>query len=204
MISDKDFENLYNWTEDYINKKCIIRKPGMPGKLPGTIYSWMFYLRNGLFNHEFNSAIAQMFIYKIKKEIGHFDFQICGLETASTPMLSSIPIIGRVFNLDINAFSIRKNRKEYGLLNCIEGIPNNKPCLIIDDLCNSSMSMKKAYNILNEENIPVLPYAFSIVNKVNKNVHSAYRREHDMYLPENIKALYLFDLDNFNLFGPSH
>ena len=64
--------------------------------------------------------------------------------------------------------------------------------------------MKKTYNILNEENIPVLPYAFSVVNKVNKNVHSAYRREHDMYLPENIKALYLFDLDNFNLYSTSH
>ena len=29
MISDKDFQNLYNWTEDYINKKCIIPVPNV-------------------------------------------------------------------------------------------------------------------------------------------------------------------------------
>ena len=204
MISDKDYEDLYKWTEEYIDKKCIIRKTGMPGKTPGTKNSWIFYLRNGLFNHEFSSAIAQMFLYEVEKEIGHFDFQICGLETASTPMLATIPLIGRIFGLDINSFSIRKNQKEYGLLNWIEGMPNDKPCLILDDLCNSSMSMKKAYDILQKENHSILPYSFCIVNKVNKQVHKQYRVEHDMYLPKNVKMIYLYDLDNFNLFNPSH
>jgi orotate phosphoribosyltransferase len=204
MISDEDYLSLHSWAKDYIDKKCIVRKKGIPGKLPGTQYSWMFYLRNGLFNHDFSSAISQMFLYKVRKEIGHFDFQITGLETASTPMLASIPLIARIFDLNINAFSIRKERKEYGLLNWIEGVPNEKPCLILDDLCNSSISMRKARNVLKYENLPILPYAFCIVNKVNKNIHDENRVNHDMYLPKEIKILYLFDLDDFALFGPSH
>jgi orotate phosphoribosyltransferase len=145
-----------------------------------------------------------MYLYKIKQEVGHFDFQIAGLETGSTPLLAGIPLISRVFNLDINSFSIRKEQKTYGLLNWIEGIPNEKPVMLIDDLCNSSMSMKQGYDILRKENINVFNYAFTLVNKVNKNVHKEIRTRTDMYLPENIKMLYLFDLDDFNLYNPSH
>lgn len=204
MISDEDYEDLHSWMKNYINDKCIIRKPGMQGKMPNTRYSWIFYLRNGLFNHEFSSAVSQMFLYKIKKEVGHFDFQICGLETASTPMLATIPIIGRIFNLNINSFSIRKNQKEYGLLNWIEGLPNDKPCLIIDDLCNSSISMRKAYDITKQHNLQILNYAFCIVNKSNRVVHDEHRLTHDMYLPKEIKMISLFNLDDFNLSSPSH
>lgn len=204
MVSEEEYNSLHSWVKDYIDNKCIVRKKGLPGKAPGTYYSWMFYLRNGLFNADFSSAISQMFLYKAQKEIGHFDFQITGPETASTPMLSAIPLIAKVFNLEINSFSIRKEKKKYGLENWIEGLPNNKPCLILDDLCNSSISMRNAYNILKHENIPVLDYAFCIVNKVNKNVHHEDRVNHDMYLPKKIKILHLFDLDDFALFGPSH
>jgi orotate phosphoribosyltransferase len=199
-----DYDELHFWTKNYIEKNCLIKNRVMPGKLPGTTYTWIFYLRNGLFNHEFLSAVSQMFIQKVKHEIGHFDFQISGLETGSTPLLAGIPLIGRVFDLNINSFSIRKEQKTYGLLNWIEGMPNEKPVMLIDDLCNSSMSMKKSYDILQEEKIPVFNYAFSIINKVNKNIHKETRVKSDMYLPEDIKMIYLFDLDDFNLENPSH
>jgi len=126
------------------------------------------------------------------------------LEAGSTPLLAGIPLIARVFDLNINSFSIRKEQKTYGLLNWIEGMPNEKPVMLIDDLCNSSISMRKAYDVLQEEKIPVFNYAFSIVNKVNKNIHKEIRVKSDMYLPEDIKMLYLFDLDDFNLENPSH
>jgi orotate phosphoribosyltransferase len=199
-----EYDELHFWTKNYIEKNCLIRNRIMPGKIPGTTYTWIFYLRNGLFNHEFLSAVSQMFIHKVKHEIGHFDFQISGLETGSTPLLAGIPLIARVFDLNINSFSIRKEQKTYGLLNWIEGMPNEKPVMLIDDLCNSSMSMKKSYDILQEEKIPVFNYAFSIINKVNKNTHKEIRIKSDMYLPEDIKMLYLFDLDDFNLENPSH
>jgi hypothetical protein len=135
-----EYDELHFWTKNYIEKNCLIRNRVMPGKIPGTTYTWIFYLRNGLFNHEFLSAVSQMFIHKVKHEIGQFNFQISGLETGSTPLLAGIPLIARVFDLNINSFSIRKEQKTYGLLNWIEGMPNEKPVMLIDDLCNSSIS----------------------------------------------------------------
>jgi hypothetical protein len=64
--------------------------------------------------------------------------------------------------------------------------------------------MKQAYDVLQEENHSIFPYSFCIVNKVNKKIHEKFRVEHDMYLPKHMQVLYLYDLDNFNLSGPSH
>ena len=194
MIDEKIYNDLHAWVKSYIDEKCIIRNTVMPGKLPGTTYTWIFYLRRGLFNHEFLSAVAQMFYYKVEKDIGHFNFQIAGLETASTPMLSSFPIIGRIFKKNINAFSIRKEKKEYWLRNWIEGIPNDKPVLLIDDLCNSSNSLLKAKQILENEKLTVLNYAFVLVNKT---VH--IENTEDKYLKSNIKMISLFNLNDFKL-----
>jgi len=204
MISDSEYQELKEWVITYIDEQCIIRDTIMPGKLPGSTYTWMFYLRNGLFHHSFLSAIGQMFIYRVNREIGHFDFQLSGLETASTPMLAGIPMVARAFDIRLNSFSIRKSRKEYGLKNWLEGRPNNKPVMLIDDLCNSSKSMGFAHHILESHNIPVLDYAFCIVNKVNKEVHDVDRQVSDMYLPKKIKIISLFDLDDFGLNNPSH
>lgn len=213
IISDKNYLSMRDWAKHYIDQRCIYRVlPGqkkMPGKIPGTEYTWQFYMRRGLFDHKFSSVIAQMFIHKVEKEIGHFDFQLAGLETASTPMLTAIPLIGRVFGLDINAFSIRKEQKQYGLMNWIEGIPNEKPVMLIDDICNSSASMRKAYDIVlsshvNGDQLTIFDKAFTIVNKSNSKVHNEQRQNSDMYLPNEIKVISLFNLDDFNLSNPSH
>lgn len=204
-ISKQHIRNdLRNWVHQYISEKCIIRKPGMPGKKPGSKYSWMFYLRRGLFNHEFLSAVGQLFYFEVNEKIGHTEFQLTGLETAATPMLAGFPLIGRMFNQDINAFVVRKEPKQYGLLNKIEGVPNHKPAMIIDDLCNSTISMKKCYDILIEEHIDIFPYGFSIVNKVIPGIHDSQRDRTDMYLPKSIHVLSLFNLSDFGLYNPSH
>jgi len=119
-------------------------------------------------------------------------------------MLSAIPLVGRALDIELNAYSIRKEQKTYGLRNWIEGLPDEKPTMIIDDLCNSSASMKRSYNILSYEKRPIFNHAFCIVNKVNKKVHDKKRQNTDMYLPDTIKIINLFDLDDFNLNNPSH
>src|SRR6056300_1597085 len=192
MISEKIYNELHMWTKQYINEKCIIRNTKMPGKIPGTTYTWIFYLRRELFNHEFLSAVSQMFFYKIEKEIGHFNFQIAGLETASTPMLAAFPIIGRMFEKNLNSFSIRKERKEYGLRNWVEGIPNNLPVLLIDDLCNSSNSLYLAKSVLENEKIPILNKAFVLVNKTNHIDNNT-----DKYINSDMEMISLFNLSDF-------
>lgn len=205
ILQQKQYhDDLKQWVHHYINEHCIVRNTRMPGKKPGTTNTWMFYLRRGLFNHRFISAVGQLFYYTVNERIGHSNFQITGLETAATPMLASFPLIGALYDYDINAFVVRKTRKEYGLMNIIEGIPNDKPAMIMDDLCNSSASMASCYRVLLSESIEVLPYAFSLVNKVNPGIHDAYREKHDMYLPKDIEVLSLFNMTDFNLYNPSH
>lgn len=201
-------ENEYNLLrencKDFIDKKCIVRNTPMPGKAPGSRYTWMFYMRRGLLDKTFMAAIAKMFIFKVHKEIGHFDFQISGLETGATPLIVALPHLLQRNKIDVDSFIVRKERKTYGLLNWIEGIPNEKPVLLVDDLCNSSMSMKIAYNIVNQEGMQTLPFAFAVVNKVNKGVHDPSRQITDMYLPKEVKVISLFDMDDFKLTNPSH
>ena len=192
------------WVHSYIDTYSIVRQPGLPGKKPGTTYNWQFYLRRGLFNHRFNSAVGQLFWHKVNERIGHSNFQLSGMETGSTPMLAALPIIGNLYGYDVNAFVVRKKRKEYGLLNMIEGMPNNMPAMIIDDLCNSSMSMAGCYKVLLMEGIEVLPFAFALVNKVNPGIHHPIRETTDMYLPKEIEILSLFNISDFNLYNPSH
>lgn len=203
-ISDEEYATCRESVRNYINRYCIVRDTRMPGKLPGTWYDWIFYLRRGLFTPDFNIAVAKMFIYRLERIDPDFNFQITGLETAATPMLAAIPLVAKLYGIDLNAFVVRKHRKEYGLLNVFEGRPNQRPALILDDLCNSGRSMAQCYNVLDSEGMAVYPVAFSIVNKSNFGVHSEERLVSDMHLPKGITVLSLFTLDDFGLGNPSH
>lgn len=203
-VDDQLYGELKEWVHHYIDTKCILRNVKLPAKMPGKFYTWMFYLRRGLFNHEFQSAVSQMFIYQMERWNPQLDFQLSGMESAATPLLVGIPLIARVYDDDINSFVVRKERKEYGLLNTIEGLPNDKPVVMVDDLCNSSASLAQCLRELIELKMPVATRAFTIVNKSNKGVHSEQRHRSDMYLPKDIEVISLFTLDDFNLNNPSH
>lgn len=203
-ISDEEYNQSKEWLREYINKYCIIRNTRMPGKAKDTWYTWIFYLRRGLFNPEFNMHVAKMFLHTFERIDPEFNFQLTGLETAAYPMLTAIPLVAKVYGIDLNAYIVRKNRKEYGLMNVFEGRPNQKVSVIIDDLCNSTYSMAKCYKTLEQENMEVASVAFSIVNKSNRGIHSEERHRTDMYLPKDIQVLSLFTLDDFGLTGSSH
>ena len=219
MIEDKLYETSLNWLRKYIDENCIVRGQYMKGKVPGTNYTWCFYLRRGLYNPEFNKHLAVCFLYKIKKEVGHFDFQLSGLETAATPMVTSLPIYAKqLLDIDLHSFIFRKAPKEYGLEEPWEGTPKfDTPTLLVDDLANSTMSLKICSDICRNYDIQKLNYAFVIVNKVNRNYYDMglpeeqyskseheLRQKHDMYLDPNTTIISLFDMDEFNLKGASH
>ena len=81
---------------------------------------------------------------KVHDEIGHFDFQLSGLETASTPMIVGIPIYAQVFGVNLNGFSIRKEQKTYAMKNWLEGGATEQPVMLMDDLSNSGDSLRKS------------------------------------------------------------
>ena len=146
-----------------------------------------------------------MFIYKVEREIGHFDFQISGLETAATPMLSAIPLVAKGYGIDLNSFVVKKEQKQYGIRNWVEGCPDSDlPVMIIDDLISSSNSMATANEILQEKmDLKTMDYVFGIINKRTKFVENWNLNNsvtHCVKLPYK-KILYLFDCDDFNLFA---
>ena len=214
LISEEDYNSFWEWMKKYISDNCIFHA-GQPrvehlktswnidlredkswlafsSDPNGKRYSWQFYLRRGCFDATFNSVLTQMFLYKVEREIGHFAFQISGLETAATPMLSAIPLVAKGFGIDLNSFVVKKEQKQYGIRNWIEGCPNpDLPVMIIDDLISSSNSMLIANKILQEKmDLKTMDYVFGIINLRSTT--------HCLKLPDK-KILYFFDCDDFNL-----
>ena len=202
IVSDQEYAALKEFAQRFIAKYCI-EYGDMPGKMPGSRYTWMFYLRRASLNPDVAFALSKMFLYHMERMDPKFNFQICGMDSAGVPLITALSLSARYFDVYLNAISCRKERKAYGLLNRFEGMPENKLTVIMDDLCNSGKSMKQCLNSLLEENIPVASVAFCIVNKSNKT-HSEERRRSDMYLPKEIHVVSLFTLDDFNLEHPSH
>lgn len=205
IISDDQYQEHYEYCKEFIDQICIYRcRPGeyLLGKDPSKKYTWQFYLRKGLFNAYFMECISDIFIYTIEREIGHFNFQIAGLETASTPMLVGIPLRARKYGININAFSIRKEQKNYGLMNWTEGIVDpNYPVLLVDDLCNSANSLMRAYDIVSYLNMKVMDYCFTLVNKTNRK--DSDKIEVDKYFRHygvtDMNFLHPYTLDDFGL-----
>jgi len=230
IISEDNYVTMKEWMQEYIKNKCIFYQgdnwdidgredksfiPSFHNKNAdplGARYTWQFYLRRGCFDSTFNSLLSQMFIYQVERTIGHFNFQLAGLETAATPMLSAIPLVAKKFGIELNSFVVRKDRKEYGLLNWIEGqIKESVPVLMIDDLISGSNSMKKCNDILTlyHSNIETMNYVFAIVNKHTKHMSNPHYKEQlksmgntsAVYcdkIPDK-RIIYLFNLDDFGL-----
>lgn len=92
---------------------------------------------------------------------------------------------------------IKRERKTYGKHNIIEGIPNEKPVLIVDDLCNSTNSFWHCYQVcVNENKMELLPFIFSVVNKYKPSRDHLY--QYDRYLGGHFKSLYILDGDQIH------
>ena len=177
----------------YISDKCIEKPDGyMFGKLPGTRYASQFYLANLLYNNEYMKLIEEDFSTLIKEYYPDLKFQITGREW------SAIPLITRLSSyVGVNAFMIKRNRKTYGKHNYIEGIPNEYPVLIVDDLCNSTDSFAHCNRVCFSEKLETLPHIFAVLNKYSRK-RVGDSMDFDRYLPSH-KALYLVERDDLNV-----
>lgn len=205
-VSEDLYQKSHEACRKYIDDVCIWRSQNgekIPAKYPGHYYTWQFYLRRALFNTAFMNSFTNLFVYQVEREVGHFNFQITGRETGATPMVSALTILCKAkYNIEINGFSVRKKRKEYGLKNYIEGIvAPNVPILIVDDLCNSAVSISECYQVLERLGYPLLDVVFTAVNKTNSVDTSKVKN--DKYFEElgisNVTFLSPFNLDDFNL-----
>jgi len=177
-ITNKDF------IASFIASNCLER-PETPymGKLPGTRYQSQYYLTSALLNPEFMEKVSEEFVTLIIKNIGHFNFQICGREWSASPLLSALPIFMKMERIEINSFMIRREMKSYGKNNWIEGTPNDLPVLVVDDICNSTNSFAHCHNILKYEGLTPIPFIFSVLNKYRR-MDSPKAFKEDRYLKD--------------------
>lgn len=184
-VNQDMYDHYHKFVKDYISTMCIERNVG---------FTWVMFLRRGTFDPEFLTAISIMFLYHAERQIDpDYNFQIVGLETGATPIVTGISLIAKLYlEVDINAFVVRKDVKEYGSVTDIEGLLNDKPVLILDDLCNTAFSMRRCYDVVKSYDLPVLPKVFSIVNVHDK---LEYLPDHDM--------ISLYTLEDFDLKRPN-
>lgn len=195
---------MWEWLRDYINENCLVRIPfdqtPLPGKKPGTTYIWQFYMRRGLFDSTFLNYVGCLFWNKFADQYRAKPFQIAGLETGSTPLIVGITTTATLFDIKVNSFSIRAERKKYGLLNIFEGIvDSNLPVLIVDDLSNSKDTINRARSICKQEGLSLLDDVFTIVHKemgVTKGLHFNYM---STKVTTDITYNYLFAMNQFDL-----
>ena len=167
MISEEAFLAARDEIAEFVKENCIHHaKPPMLGKAPGTRYTSQFYFAALTHNGRMLNNICETFQYLTTiNQLSKEKFQVAGYHWSSLPILGALSAFYRG---DLNAFSIRRERKEYGLHNIIEGKPNNLPVLLIDDLANSTNSFTRSQQILVDSGIPVLDTCFAIMNKKNQ------------------------------------
>lgn len=121
-----------------INDHCIFRVPSKSKELPAMngngYYTWQFYLRTALLDARSLATICRDFWSRYETTYANQPFQIAGVESAAVPIITALVCSAAERGITLNAFTIRKNRKEYGRRNLIEGAPNALPVLFVDDL----------------------------------------------------------------------
>lgn len=160
----------------YINDNCIARVAPGSKELPSYqnqgngYYTWQFYLREAFFNPKVLNVIVMDFLSKFEEPIKAGTIQLCGVESASTPLLTAIAIAALNRGYEVNIFSIRKEQKPYGKKNWIEGkVAENKVAMLVDDL--TSMSHKTAIHgasVLYNHAIPIANHMYASVYKTDK------------------------------------
>ena len=199
-INDKLVSEMREWLRDYINHTCIYRvKPNerpLIGKASGSFYTWQLYLRRGLFNSKFLNFVAISFWYEFAELYKEKPFQITGLETGATPMLPALAMTSKLFDIDVNVFSTRAERKKYGLHNRFEGIIDySLPVVLVDDLCNSKSTIIRCKKYVEDEGLKLYDYGFAILNKDVDKEHP----DHDKYIGPDYKIKSIFNLSDFNM-----
>lgn len=109
-----------------------------PGGQP---MAWTFDLKALFLDKDFLQAVAKIFwsIYDPLKPI-----QICGLESASIPLVTTLVLTGE----RANGLFIRKSKKKKYDLRDIEGILNDAPIVVVDDIVNACTSLEKQIKVL--------------------------------------------------------
>lgn len=168
IIDEEEYKDHEAFCLDYIKNNCLLRGV-FPSKNENFKLSYMFYLKSSFYNAQFLTRCCKMLLLKIQNTLQNFDFQLTGMETGAIPLLIGLNLVSNSFGVNINTFSVRKTKKTYGLFNRIDGTPNGKKILIVDDIMNTGSSNRTCRTYLEEENLnSVYDYNVSVLCKSPK------------------------------------
>lgn len=150
-------------------------------------YRWQFYLRGCFLDREAMREIGEFFWSRHAGE----EFQLGAIEVAGVPVLMAILAHAP---RPVNAFTIKKTPKAYGLQNWIEGRPNDLPVLLVDDLTSPQHNMFWAsYRTIRNARLQLHSSMFVVVNKQHMK-HDTIETGEGI-----LKISFMYDLDDLEL-----
>ena len=159
-------------------------------------YIWQFYMRGPLLEPAHLLFVARCFWSVYKERYHRQPFQISGVEQASIPILTAILMTASSLAIPLHAFTVRKERKAFGLRNIIEGRPiPNLPCVFVDDLTSPThATLWHWIRVISEARLKFHPRAFVVVHKIKRAQLKQIQTTMGTLDIESI-----FTLDDFNM-----
>lgn len=168
LLSNEEKKIIRTELHDFINKNCIFRCHPLvsyyencePGKLYNSYPSknkptYQFYSRRLTHNGKMLLYLVALFMDDLVKKINAGEesenVQFAGLETSSIPIMIGMQQYAASHKIFLNTFSIRKERKNYGLFNFVDGIPSDGPVIIVDDVLNSGGTVSRCLDLCEYE-----------------------------------------------------
>lgn len=201
------------WLLKFMDENCLFRcdpntkysVQAPQGHLPGNAADpngnrIMFYMRRMLFNNFYLRIASRLLANKIWDSIDPTNekaFQLGAVETGGTPLALGIQEEFKKWGYNINMFSVRKERKSYGLFHYIEGIPDDNPVVVIDDMFKSGGSLLRAMRIIQQElQLPIMDVCASVMSLNTKEKSEEFVISPDGALA--VKPIYIFTKDDFD------
>lgn len=181
---------IRDWLRDQIEWKCI-EYGDFKGKTPGSSYDWVLDIRRALLDPAIAFGVSKLMIEKMRELDPQFNFQVCCRE--QSPLGMALSLSAKYFGVNLNVILCRKEKRAYGLENRFEGTIEDKVTLIVDEMSNHGRNMQHCFDALMKEGISPATVAMTVVNKSNNDA------ERDRYLPNDVRVISLFNLNDFDL-----
>src|SRR5262249_24541057 len=125
VLSESDRAAHWEWCRAFLDHHCIFRSPHGNSLLVapnGGMNSWQFYMQVATLDQEFGYRLGLLFWDQFLASFRERAFQLCGCESGAVPLLCSLQSAAYATGLTVNVFSIKKEAKQYGLHNWLEGV----------------------------------------------------------------------------------
>jgi len=202
VMSEKE-RTAAQWegVRNFINHRCIQRVPQGSKEIvsyenPNQYYDWQFYLREICLEPAALAFVAEQFCKTNAVRFKEKPFQIACVEQAGNYLLTAILLGGATRGIPIHAFAVRKNYKDFGIGNIIEGRPDYRlPVMFIDDLTSPTHNTFWHFvRVLKRFKLSLYPWCFVLVRKQRR---SEPRQLATSFGEVMIESLYC--LDDFNM-----